>query len=220
MGRTMKKITIGAITVIIMAGVATYLAQPFGGGMMGGKVLTAAEKSNCGLTAEVTEGPYYVSGTSAVVDGNLNTTSLPGTPITISGHVYEGLDNSKPMANAKIEIWHTDASGAYHPANNGPVTGYSAEEIALRGFITTDAQGAYQFNTIYPGEYTGRTRHIHIKISVAGKTTLTTQLIIPSLSGDQLSFDEDTISKGLPTCHLLKFDTSTKPETARFDFRL
>lgn len=80
--------------------------------------------------------------------------------------------------------------------------------------------GAYKFTTFYPGEYSGRTRHIHIKIKAEGKAELTTQLIIPSLSGDQLTFDEDTISKGLPTCHLLKIDTAGTPQKASFDFRL
>jgi protocatechuate 3,4-dioxygenase beta subunit len=216
----MNKITIGAVAVIILAGAGTYLAQPFGFGPPSGKTLTAAEKANCGITAEVTEGPYFVSGTAALVDGNLNTTHLTGTPILISGHVYEGLDNSKPVANAKIELWHTDDAGSYHPNNNGDISKYTAADIALRGFITTDAQGAYKFTSIYPGEYSGRTRHIHVKVTAPGKSTITTQLIIPILPGDPISFDDDTVSKGLPTCHLLTFDKTQNPESARFDFRL
>jgi protocatechuate 3,4-dioxygenase beta subunit len=153
----------------------------------------------------------FVSGTPALVNGNLNPTNLPGTPIVISGHVYEGFDSSKPVVNAKIEIWHADAAGNYHPNNNGDVSDYTPADIALRGFITTDAAGAWSFTTVYPGEYNGRTRHIHFK---------TTQLIIPSLSGDKITFDDDTIAQGLPTCALLKVDTASKPQTANFDFRL
>jgi protocatechuate 3,4-dioxygenase beta subunit len=216
----MNKIAIGAVTAIILAGLGTYVVQPFGFAPPVGKVLTVAEKANCGITAEVTEGPYYVSGTSALVNGNLNTTQLPGTPIQISGHVYEGLDNSKPVANAKIELWHTDDTGSYHPNSNGDVSKYTAADIALRGFITTDAQGAYKFTSIYPGEYSGRTRHIHVKVTAPGKATVTTQLIIPTLPGDPITFDDDTVSKGLPTCHLLTFDKAQNPETASFDFRL
>ena len=207
----------GGVAILAVAIVAAWMR--FGAGMPDVKALSAAEKANCGLSVEVTEGPYYVSGTGALKNGNLNTTGLPGTPITVSGHVYEGLDNSKPVANATIEIWHADTSGSYHPNANGAVTKYKPEDIALRGLITTDVNGAYSFNTIYPGEYTGRTRHIHFKITNDGKT-LTTQLIIPSLTGDKLNFDEDTIAQGLPNCALLKFDTSTTPQTASFDFRL
>jgi protocatechuate 3,4-dioxygenase beta subunit len=181
--------------------------------------LTAAEKAACGLSVAVTEGPYYVSGTGALADGNLNATGLPGVAIAISGHVYEGLDNSKPVANAKIEIWHADSSGSYHPNSNGDVSAYKAADVALRGFVMTDADGAYHFTSIYPGQYTGRTRHIHFKIT-AGSKMLTTQLIIPSLAGDALTFDDDTIAQGLPACALLKFDTGVTPEAAVFDFRV
>jgi protocatechuate 3,4-dioxygenase beta subunit len=213
---SMNKIALGAIAVIIAAGAATYIAKPTGFG----QVLTAAEKVNCGLTASVTEGPYFVSGTPELKDGNLNASNLPGTPLTISGHVYDGLDTSKPVANAVIEIWHADNSGSYHPNGNGDMSNYPAAEFALRGFIKTDAMGAYKFTTVYPGEYSGRTRHIHFKITADGKNSLTTQLIIPSLSGDKISFDEDTVSQGLPTCQLLKVDTAASPQTASFDFKL
>lgn len=214
----MNRFALAGVATLLVAGVAILrygsLDPP-----PDGKILTAAEKSNCGKTAEVTEGPYYVSGTAEFKDGNVNTTNLPGDPLQISGHVYDGLDNSKPVANAMIEIWHTDATGNYHPNGNGPTTNYKSEEIALRRFVKTDATGAYKFTTIYPGEYFGRTRHIHIKVTEAGNPTLTTQLILAK-PGDQISFDDETVSKGLPTCHLLKFDETTKLQSASFDFRL
>jgi protocatechuate 3,4-dioxygenase beta subunit len=218
MENVMKKFLLGGFAVLAIAIVASLFGPVFMG-MAGGKILTAAEKTSCGLSVAVTEGPYFVSGTAALANNSVNFTNLPGTPIQISGHIYQGLDAAHPIANAKIEIWHTDASGSYHPNNNGPITNYKPEDIALRGFVTSDANGAYSFATIYPGEYTGRTRHIHFKITSADKT-LTTQLIIPSLTGDKLTFDEDTIAQGLPNCALLKFDTNAKPETANFDFRL
>jgi len=80
--------------------------------------------------------------------------------------------------------------------------------------LATDASGTYSFNTIYPGEYTGRTRHIHFKITNATKT-LTTQLIIPSLTGDKLSFDEATIARGtaqLRTAKILYIDHAANCE--------
>jgi protocatechuate 3,4-dioxygenase beta subunit len=210
------KLAVVTLLVALAAGawvLSNTLMQPFG------LALTAEQKITCGLSVAVTEGPYFVSGTKELVNGNLNATNLLGTPILISGHVYDGLDNAKPIANAKIEIWHTDASGSYHPNGNGDIATYKPDDVALRGFVTTDETGAWTFSSIYPGEYTGRTRHIHFKIT-AGSKVLTTQLIIPSLTGDKLTFDEDTIAQGLPNCALLKFDTTAKPETARFDFRV
>lgn len=207
-----------AVAVVIAVGyfaVRTVVQPP-----MFAKALTAAEKQNCGITAEVTEGPYYVSGMPELKDGQLNSTGLPGRPLTVSGHVYAGTGDSKPIANAIVEIWHADSSGTYHPNNNGPASQYASADLALRGFVKTGADGLYRFTTIYPGEYSGRTRHIHIKIRAPGKDELTTQLIMPSLAGDALTFDEDTVSQGLPNCHLLKIDSSASPATASFDFRL
>ena len=214
--------TIGIIAILLVAGVLAANQTGLLPGMNGpmGKVLTAEEKKNCGITAEVTEGPYYVSGTDALPDGNLNYSNLPGDLLSISGHVYEGLDTSKPLSSAKIEIWHADNSGSYHPNRNGPVTNYKMEEIALRGFVTTDAGGAYKFTTVYPGEYSGRTRHIHFKINASGFPELTTQLIMPAKPGDKLTFDDDTVSQGLPDCQLLKVDATTTPATATFDFHV
>ena len=43
---------------------------------------------------------------------------------------------------------------------------------------------------------------------------------MPAKAGDTLTFDDDTVSKGLPDCQLLKVDASTAPATASFDFHL
>ena len=212
----MKSVSLGAVAVVAIAAAVTF-AQSMGG-PLDVKILSVAEKAACGLSVEATAGPYYMTGTAALKDGNLNATNLAGAPNAISGHVYSGADGTIPVADAKIEIWHADTTRNYHPNANGDVAKYKAADIALHGFITTDAAGAYSFTTIYPGEYAGRTRHIHFKISTGAKS-LTTQLIL-AMPGDKIGFDDDTIAKGLPTCALLKFDKAAKPETMSFDFRL
>jgi protocatechuate 3,4-dioxygenase beta subunit len=204
----------GAV-VAALGGAAVYLAKPFQG-----RQLTAAEKQACGLTVEAVEGPYHVSGMMELKDGDLNFTKLAGVSIEISGHVYDGLDAAKPLAGAAVEIWHADSDGSYHPNGNGPSTGYQAAELALRGFVLTDAEGRYRFTTIYPGEYSGRTRHIHFKIRASGKPELTTQLIVPAKPGDTLTFDDDDIAEGLPNCQLLALDETSSPAKATFDFRI
>ncbi len=201
--------------IAALGGAAVYLARPFQA-----RRLTAAEKQTCALTVEAVEGPYHVSGMTELKDGNLNSTNLPGVPIEISGHVYDGLDATKPLAGAAVEIWHADSDGSYHPNGNGPASKYKAEEIALRGFVLTDAEGKYRLDTIYPGEYSGRTRHIHFKIRGGNKPELTTQLIVPAKPGDTLTFDNDDIAEGLPNCQLLTLDETSSPAKATFDFRL
>ena len=204
----------GAV-IAALGGAAVYLAKPFQG-----RQLSAAEKQACGLTVEAVEGPYFVSGMAELKDGDLNFTRLAGVSIEISGHVYDGLGTAKPLTAAAVEIWHADSDGSYHPNGNGPSTGYQTAELALRGFVLTDSEGRYRFTTIYPGEYSGRTRHIHFKIRGPGKPELTTQLIVPAKPGDTLNFDEDDIAEGLPNCQLLTLDETSSPAKATFDFRL
>lgn len=193
---------------------------PEGPGPMGGAALTEEQKNSCGITASVTEGPYYVSGMPSLnKEGVLNYTQLPGEPLKISGYVYEGTNRDKALKNAVVDVWQADNDGKYHPNSNGPTSKYVNGELGLRGTVTTNDQGYYEFTTIYPGEYSGRTRHIHVKIRAPGFQELTTQLIVPSKSGDEISFDEDTVSRGLPGCHFLTI-SGTSPAKASFDFHL
>ena len=48
----------------------------------------------------------------------------------------------------------------------------------LRGTLLSDAGGAVRFRTIYPGWYSGRTPHVHLKVRVGAKAA-TTQLYFP-----------------------------------------
>jgi hypothetical protein len=53
-----------------------------------------------------------------------------------------------------------------------------AEETFLRGYLRTDRTGAAEVRTIYPGWYTGRTPHIHVKVWL-GDQALTSQMYMP-----------------------------------------
>jgi protocatechuate 3,4-dioxygenase beta subunit len=205
-----------AVAAALAAAVAVL--RPFGGPPR--RALLAAEKQPCTLTVEAVEGPYWISGIGELPDGNLNAKNLPGVAMEVSGHVYDGASGTTAIPNADVEIWHADSSGSYHPNGNGPATGYKTEELALRGFVKTNAAGEYRFTSIYPGEYTGRARHFHFKIRVPGKPELTTQLIVPALPGDTLTFDTDDIAEGLPNCQQLAVDESATPARASFDFRV
>jgi protocatechuate 3,4-dioxygenase beta subunit len=91
---------------------------------------------------------------------------MPGTRLQVTGRVLT-LD-CKAVAGAVVDFWQADAAGTYD--NSG---------YRLRGNQVTDASGRYSLDTIVPGEYPGRTRHIHVKVQVPGKTLLTTQLYFP-----------------------------------------
>ncbi|MCA9349992.1 hypothetical protein KC853_02990, partial [Candidatus Saccharibacteria bacterium] len=160
--------------------------------------------ANCGLTKNVTEGPYYVSGTMELVDGNLNYDNYSGTEISLVGRVLAGAsDDAEPIEGAKIEFWQTDDDGNYHPNSNGTYEQYGTDIISLRGYILTDAMGRYDLSTIYPGYYEGRARHIHVRISADGYQTTTTQLIFQPEPGDGQTYSTDSIAQSLGSCYLM-----------------
>ena len=49
-----------------------------------------------------------------------------------------------------------------------------------------------------PGEYPGRTEHIHIKLTPAGGSTLTTQLYFPEAVTEQVYTREPYVNRGGP----------------------
>lgn len=128
-------------------------------------------------TPEQTEGPYYPTNLPLDTDNDLvvinnNLTPAIGQITYISGRILS--PTGKPVRNAYMEIWHADNSGAYiHPQSMG----YATRDLNFQGFgrFLTGSSGEYLFRTIKPGLYTGRTRHIHIKVKVAGLPTLTSQ---------------------------------------------
>jgi protocatechuate 3,4-dioxygenase beta subunit len=80
-----------------------------------------------------------------------------------------------PLANAAVDIWHCDAQGYYsgisgeNPGGGGSPTGEdNLDTTFLRGIQLTSDDGLAEFDTIYPGWYTGRTLHIHMKVAVEG----------------------------------------------------
>ena len=115
-------------------------------------------------TIAQTEGPYYRTG--APESANLVADGMPGTRLTFTGYVVD--TSCEPIANAQVEIWQADSTGTYDNA------GYT-----LRGWVTTDAAGRFTILTVVPGEYPGRTEHIHVKVTPSGGATLTTQVYFP-----------------------------------------
>lgn len=172
-----------------------------------------------GLTVAVTEGPYYVSGTGLLVDGNLGV-GFSGTAIRVSGKVYAGASGTKAIPGAKIELWQADDGGRYHPQGNGAATKYSASQIGLRGYVISAADGSYSFTTVYPGYYEGRARHIHFRVTADGYASVTSQLIFYPKAGDGVTYSTDSIAQSLPSYQILKMNEASSPYQGTFDIRL
>lgn len=159
----------------------------------------ATLSEDCKLTGQDVKGPFFVEGTANVV--NINTRNFSGIPMLTTGKIYSGEGMMMPIEGAKIEIWHADDQGAYHPEGSGDVSDYPASEITLRGFVLSEADGSYAFQSIRPGLYGSRARHIHYKITVPNHETLITQTYF---EGDN-RIEVDSISKSAGNCRIVAY---------------
>ncbi len=127
----------------------------------------------CGADAKgtlaQTEGPYFKPGSPA--RASLYEPGMRGTRLVVTGVVRA--TDCRPVARARLDVWHADDAGVYDN------TGYR-----LRGHQLTDSEGRYRLETIVPGVYPGRTRHIHVKVQAPGARVLTTQLYFPGEPGN------------------------------------
>ena len=128
-------------------------------------------------TPAQTEGPFYPVALPADTDADLLRNGTlryaAGEPATVAGTLTD-LDG-RPLAGAQVEIWQCDAAGHYHHPGDG-----GRADPSFQGFgrVQADAQGRWQFRTIRPVPYTGRTPHIHVKVRSGNRELLTTQLYV------------------------------------------
>ncbi len=83
----------------------------------------------------------------------------------------------------------------------------------MRGHQFTDANGNFRLETIVPGLYPGRTRHIHVKVQGPDTVLLTTQLYF---SGEPGNDEDDIFDKAL----LMDVADDGDSKTAVFNFVL
>ncbi|MBX7233885.1 MAG: intradiol ring-cleavage dioxygenase [Caldilineales bacterium] len=150
-----------------LLGKITYLPMVTGG--EGGTAQPTATPTStpggiCVVRPEMTVGPYFV-------DEQLNRADIRSDPISglvrvgtelrLALRVFSvGNNQCTPLPGAYVDIWHCDAAGLYSDVQNEGTVG----QKFLRGYQVTDANGAANFTTIYPGWYRGRAVHIHFKI--------------------------------------------------------
>jgi protocatechuate 3,4-dioxygenase beta subunit len=116
------------------------------------------------LTPAQTEGPYFKR--SSPERASLLEPGMSGTRLVLTGRVLA--TDCRPVARALLDFWQADARGQYD--NTG---------FRLRGHQFTDDSGAYRLETVVPGLYPGRTRHIHVKVQAPNQPVLTSQLYFP-----------------------------------------
>ena len=94
----------------------------------------------------------------------------PGEPLTVTGRVF-GSDG-KPQANVIVYAYQTDKNGIYRTPNP-PRSTSSNHHGPLRGWVVSDEQGRYTFDTIRPANYPNTTvpQHIHMHVIERGCAT-------------------------------------------------
>jgi protocatechuate 3,4-dioxygenase beta subunit len=131
---------------------------------------TSGTSPACAVTPTETVGPYP---SRADIFRSDVREDRSGTPLTLNLKVVNSSANCAPVSGASVEIWHCDAAGDYSE--------YGAQTTAtwLRGVQTTNATGDVAFTTVYPGWYQGRATHIHIDVTINGRSVKATQIAFP-----------------------------------------
>lgn len=151
MSRKKRRLLLGSGTLLFIAPVVAFAQQ-------------------CRVTPRDALGPFYKPNAPAQAELCASGSS-GGQRLTVTGRVL-GMPDCAPLAGALVEVWHADARGDYSQVGAKP----DDAGCLLRASLRTDANGRYAFRTVQPGEYPGRPRHIHYRVSQKGYTTLVTQL--------------------------------------------
>ena len=172
--RRKSLLTIGGALGTALTGGALRAATA-GGATGSGPAAVANGAVKCVLTPELTEGPYYVAGEH--VRRNI-TDGYPGTPLWLHLTVLDA-SSCKAIKGAAVDVWHADAAGDYSGLNGAGTT-------FMRGIQRTNSKGLAIFRTVYPGWYTGRAVHIHVKVHVGGTVVHTGQLFFKDSLTDRV----------------------------------
>ena len=178
-----------AVGVAGTGGAALLLAKVSGADRLLGSIGVAeeaqAQTTSCVLIPAKTEGPYFVDeklNRSDIRTDPSDGSTRPGVPVNLTMVVVRADASCAPVQGAVVDIWHADAAGKYSDIASEGTSG----KQYLRGLQATDANGAANFTTIFPGWYCGRAVHIHFKVRVFSGASTTFEF------NSQLFFDPAT----------------------------
>jgi protocatechuate 3,4-dioxygenase beta subunit len=176
-------VVVGGLAVALCAAAATSPA--------------AAACNGFGLT------PGQIGGThfkASPVRHSVLGPGIHGTRITLSGYVLTS--GCRAVRGARVDFWQADENGVYD--DHG---------FRLRSHQFTDARGRYWLQTILPGPYANRTRHLHVTVRARGERTVTTMLYFPGVA---LNAHDPFIERSL----IVRLRIARHRLLARFDFVL
>ena len=132
-------------------------------------------------TPAQTEGPFYPDKLPLDTDNDLirlndSLTPAVGELTWLHGRIL-GPDGA-PVRNATVEIWQCDSTGVYIHSRSAGHSENRDKNFQGFGRFLTSSTGEYQFRTIKPVAYPGRTPHIHVAVKLKDKEQFTTQCYI------------------------------------------
>ena len=165
------------------------------------------------VTPSMTEGPYWIDEVLRRSDVRANTATASseagvvqkGVPLALTIKVLDADNNDQPVNGAHVDIWHANAVGLYsdeasQAASGGSSGASTAGQNFLRGYQVTgqDAgqsaaavDGQVSFKTIWPGWYSGRAIHIHVRVRTYNSSgsvveNYTTQIFFSDANNDKV----------------------------------
>jgi protocatechuate 3,4-dioxygenase beta subunit len=141
----------------------------------------------CAVTPSETIGPYPSRTDMFRSDVREN---RAGTPLALTIKVVNVNGACAPVSGADVEIWQCDAAGDYSQY------GSQTSATFLRGIQTTNGAGEAAFTTVYPGWYQGRATHIHVDVTVGGRSVKVTQIAFPDAVSDAVHTQGVYASRG------------------------
>ena len=168
------------------AGASIFLARRGLPKALGALATENAGAATAPLTPTMTEGPYWIDELLRRSDVRANTSSATsnagaaqeGVPLALKINVLDADNGSKALNGAHVDIWHANAYGLYSDEGSQQVGGGTTASNTkgqnfLRGYQVTGVDaglasspvdGQVSFKTIWPGWYSGRAIHIHVRV--------------------------------------------------------
>ena len=150
--------------------------------LLGGAVLlvplfrsrAARGSAACALADPNELGPFYRAG--APERTSLCDAREPGDPFAFEGRIVRA-DDCGPLPGALVEVWQADASGVYDMIARGKPR--DPHVYHLRAVLRAGTDGGFGFDTVVPGWYDTRARHIHFAVHADGYEPFITQSYFP-----------------------------------------
>ena len=128
---------------------------------------------DCFLTTDDILGPYYFE--NAPFRNVIAHEDEPGQRLYISGIIKQN-NCENNISGALIELWQANDEGCYGIVEDCNTGNPENDYFNLRGKFFSDENGNFTFESILPGYYGTRPRHIHIKVSTPDEEILVSQL--------------------------------------------